>query len=135
MEFKQQQQQQQHQQMETNIQNFYKNKNVFLTGGTGFLGKVFIEKLLRSTDVSKVYVLTRPKAGTDINERFTNIFKDPLFEKLCTIKPNPMNIYKPIAGDCTLPNLGISSADDRRELIENVDIVMHVAAQSDLMNH
>ena len=40
MEFKQQQQQQQQQQqMETNIQNFYKNKNVFLTGGTGFLGK------------------------------------------------------------------------------------------------
>lgn len=27
------------QQMETNIQNFYKNKVVFLTGGTGFLGK------------------------------------------------------------------------------------------------
>lgn len=26
-------------QMESNIQNFYKNKVVFLTGGTGFLGK------------------------------------------------------------------------------------------------
>ena len=39
MEIKHQQQQQQQQQMETNIQNFYKNKVVFLTGGTGFLGK------------------------------------------------------------------------------------------------
>ncbi|KAI8131043.1 putative fatty acyl-CoA reductase [Lucilia cuprina] len=115
-------------QMETNIQNFYKNKVVFLTGGTGFLGKVFIEKLLRSTDVAKVYVLTRPKAGVDINERFSKILKDPLFEKLCTIKPNPMKYIKPIAGDCTLSNLGISSAEDREELIENVDIVVHVAA-------
>lgn len=51
-----------------------------------------------------------------------------LFEKLCTIKPNPMKYIKPISGDCTLSNLGISSAEDRTELIENVDVVVHVAA-------
>ena len=39
-----------------------------------------------------------------------------------------MKYIKPIAGDCALPNLGISSAEDRREIIENVDIVIHVAA-------
>lgn len=39
--------------MTSSIQEFYKNKNVFLTGGTGFLGIAIIEKLLRSCpDVS-----------------------------------------------------------------------------------
>lgn len=38
-----------------------------------------------------------------------------------------MNYIKPIVGDCTLPNLGISS-EDRQELIENVDVVIHGAA-------
>lgn len=28
---------------------FYKNKNIFITGGTGFLGIALIEKILRTT--------------------------------------------------------------------------------------
>lgn len=28
---------------------FYKNKNIFITGGTGFLGIALIEKVLRAT--------------------------------------------------------------------------------------
>lgn len=31
----------------TEIQKFYDNKTVFITGGTGFIGKIMIEKLLR----------------------------------------------------------------------------------------
>ena len=31
----------------SDIQKFYENSNVFITGGTGFLGKLIIEKLLR----------------------------------------------------------------------------------------
>lgn len=27
--------------------NYYRDKSVFLTGGTGFLGQLFVEKLLR----------------------------------------------------------------------------------------
>lgn len=33
---------------ESEIQNFYQNKNVFITGGTGFLGIAIVEKILRS---------------------------------------------------------------------------------------
>lgn len=29
------------------MREFFKNKTLFLTGGTGFLGKLIIEKLLR----------------------------------------------------------------------------------------
>lgn len=32
---------------DTPMKNFYRNKTIFITGGTGFLGQIFIEKLLR----------------------------------------------------------------------------------------
>lgn len=32
---------------DTPMRNFYRNKVVFLTGGTGALGQIFIEKLIR----------------------------------------------------------------------------------------
>lgn len=35
--------------MASETAEFYKNKNIFITGGTGFLGIALIEKLLRTT--------------------------------------------------------------------------------------
>ncbi|XP_075148986.1 fatty acyl-CoA reductase wat-like isoform X2 [Haematobia irritans] len=62
-----------------NITNFFRNKVVFVTGATGFLGKALIEKILRSTEVQRIYVLARPKPGKTIEERFIQIFNDPAF--------------------------------------------------------
>lgn len=42
------------------VKDFLNNKSVFLTGATGFLGKLMIEKLLRC-DVKEIFLLTRPK--------------------------------------------------------------------------
>lgn len=40
--------------MTSNVAEFYKNKNIFITGGTGFLGVALIDKLLRACpDVSR----------------------------------------------------------------------------------
>ncbi|XP_073817827.1 fatty acyl-CoA reductase wat-like [Musca autumnalis] len=113
--------------MDTKIQNFFRNKKVFVTGGTGFLGKVFIEKLLRTTDVQHVYVLARAKRGTCAKDRFAKILNDPLFEKLHAVRPNPMEYITTIEGDCALTKLGISD-EDRNELIEEVDVIIHCAA-------
>lgn len=35
--------------MTSDVAEFYKNKNIFITGGTGFLGIAIIEKILRTT--------------------------------------------------------------------------------------
>lgn len=50
------------------IRNFFRGKTVFLTGGTGFLGKLFIEKLLQC-EVREIVLLVRSKRGRTPRER------------------------------------------------------------------
>ncbi|XP_073817824.1 fatty acyl-CoA reductase wat-like [Musca autumnalis] len=114
--------------MNTDIQNFFQNKIIFVTGGTGFLGKVLIEKILRSTKVRRIYVIVRPKSGHEsIVERFNDILKSPLFEKLHKLRPKFPDHIQLMEGDCSQENLGLSN-DDYRTLIENVEVIMHCAA-------
>lgn len=59
------------------ISEFYKGKNLFITGGTGFLGICLIEKILRTIpDVGKVYLLMRPKKNKEISERLEELSKN-----------------------------------------------------------
>ena len=59
---------------ESQICKFYDGQNVFITGGTGFMGKVLVEKLLRSTDVATVFILIREKKGKNVHTRLDDIF-------------------------------------------------------------
>lgn len=61
------------------VAEYYDGKNVFITGGTGFIGKVLIEKLLRSCpNLNKVYLLVRPKRKQDIEERIQDLADCPV---------------------------------------------------------
>lgn len=64
--------------MGTPIQQFYHKKSIFLTGATGFLGKIIIEKLLRSCDIENFYILVRNKKGKGLHLRVDDIFDDPV---------------------------------------------------------
>lgn len=56
------------------VPEFYTGKNVLITGATGFMGKVLLEKLLRSCPAIKsAYVLVRPKAGQSSSARVTDM--------------------------------------------------------------
>jgi len=59
---------------------------VFLTGATGFLGKVVIEKLLRTTEVKRIYVLIRPKRGVEIKDRIITWSKDAVSKAIGNLK-------------------------------------------------
>ncbi|XP_075974080.1 putative fatty acyl-CoA reductase CG5065 [Anticarsia gemmatalis] len=110
------------------VADFYAGKSVFITGGTGFLGKVFVEKLLYScSKLDKIYLLIRDKKGVDIKRRLENLFDDPLFTRVIESNKNSINKVVPIAGDITLPNLGIKP-EDENTLIDNVSVVIHSAA-------
>lgn len=50
-------------------------KTIFITGGSGFLGKVLIEKILRkSPNIKKIYLLMRTKKGKDSKQRIVELF-------------------------------------------------------------
>lgn len=64
------------------IAAFYSNKSVLITGATGFLGKVLMEKLFRTSPHLKViYILVRPKSGQTLQERVFQI----LNSKVCPV--------------------------------------------------
>lgn len=58
----------------SSIENYYADKTIFITGATGFLGKVLIEKLLRSCpEIKKIYVLVRHKKNKTPHQRITEL--------------------------------------------------------------
>lgn len=110
------------------VAEYYDGKSVFITGGTGFIGKVLIEKLLRSCPkLNKVYLLIRPKRSQDTDQRLEELVDSPLFEKLKKEQPSFKDKFVAINGDMCQPELGISQSD--KELLEReIHIVFHSAA-------
>jgi alcohol-forming fatty acyl-CoA reductase len=110
------------------VPEFYNGRSIFITGGTGFMGKVLVEKLLRSCPgIKNIYLLIRPKRGQEINLRLSEILNGPLFDKLRKERPNELNKIIPIHGDITSEELGISEADQTL-LSRTVSVVFHSAA-------
>ncbi|GBP82272.1 Putative fatty acyl-CoA reductase CG5065 [Eumeta japonica] len=63
--------------VDSEIQKFYAGATVLVTGGTGFLGKLLLEKLLRSCpDIEKILLLVRPKKNKDPCTRLQEQYDD-----------------------------------------------------------
>lgn len=118
--------------MASNVAEFYKSKNIFITGGTGFVGIALVEKILRSCpEVGKVYLLMRPKKGKEIQQRLEEFTKNAVFSTLLEQQSN--EIFKKlvaVAGDVGEENLGLSPSD-RQMLTANINVVIHSAATLD----
>lgn len=58
------------------IQEFFSGRVVFITGATGFMGKVLIEKLVRSCPgIGKICVLVRNKKEKNTDARIKEILE------------------------------------------------------------
>jgi fatty acyl-CoA reductase len=65
--------------MASSLQNFYAGQVIFITGGSGFLGKVLLFKLLQSCpDIGGIIMLLREKRGQSCRERLFNILSRPV---------------------------------------------------------
>lgn len=110
------------------IGEFFRDRGVFVTGGTGFLGKILIEKILRSCpEVKNVYILLRSKDGMNPSERMQELLNSPVYDRIK--KENPMALTKlvPVVGDILIPGLGLSPSD-LALLVDNASVVYHSAA-------
>ncbi|XP_055910164.1 fatty acyl-CoA reductase wat [Eupeodes corollae] len=110
------------------IVDFYENCEIFITGGSGVVGKAIIEKLLRSCNVKKIYILLRPKKGAPYDIRLEEIKKSRIFKVLKECKPNELNKLVAIPGDIKEDNLGIPA--EYLDQLKNVSIFFHSAAST-----
>ncbi|KAJ8707635.1 hypothetical protein PYW07_011312 [Mythimna separata] len=109
------------------VQQFYAGASVLVTGASGFLGKQLVEKLLRSCQLKKMFILLRPKKGKTIQERLEYVLSDPLYDVLRKRKPDFMDKVVPLEGDVADIRLGLSD-EDWFLLTQEVDTVFHMAA-------
>lgn len=106
---------------------------MLLSGCTGFLGKVILEKLLRSCpDINRIYVLLRPKRKIKPIDRIQNeILGSKCFQR-CKKERKDFVQYAiskiiPIQGDLIIDRLGLTDAD-REFITNNCDVIINSAA-------
>lgn len=115
------------------IREFYAGKNVLITGCTGFVGKVILEKMMRSCpEINKFYVMVRPKRKMQPIDRVKNEILNSY--NFSVLKRNNKNFIqwaeskiKPIVGDLLNDGLGLSP-EHRQDIIENVHVFINSAA-------
>ncbi|XP_051862046.1 putative fatty acyl-CoA reductase CG5065 isoform X1 [Drosophila albomicans] len=110
------------------VQEFYKDKTVFITGASGFMGKVLLEKLLYSChSLKEVIIICRPKRGKAPESRLEEMFKLPIFQRIRDERPEMLKKVTIYQGDVTYDLLGLSG-DSLKHVVDNTNIVFHMAA-------
>ncbi|KAL9428312.1 hypothetical protein AB3S75_030325 [Citrus x aurantiifolia] len=118
------------------IVKFLKAKNFFITGATGFLAKVLIEKILRTVpDVGKIFVLIKAKNEEAAMERLKNeIINAELFKCLKQTYGKSYQAFMlsklvPAVGNVCENNLGLE--EDLADVIaKEVDVIVNSAANT-----
>jgi long-chain acyl-CoA synthetase len=110
-------------------------RHVLVTGATGLLGKVFVEKMLRSVpQIGKITLLVRGRAdGLSAEERVTSeILESSVFERLgALLGPRFPKLWQDkigvVSGDLTRDHLGLAD-DEYTALARDVDLIVNSAA-------
>lgn len=112
----------------TPVQDFYKDKTVFITGASGFMGKVLLEKLLYScVALKEIIIIIRPKRGKTPETRLEEMFKLPIFQRIKEERPHVLKKVTIYQGDVTFESLGLSG-ENLKYIVDKTNIVFHLAA-------
>jgi thioester reductase-like protein len=112
--------------MSYSIHEHFNGGAVFITGASGYVGALVLEKLLRCTNISAIYVMLRSKKNEDVQSRLNKMLNSSPVMHL--LRNNPvLSKVKAVAGDMKEAGLGISN-EDRRFMAGDVHTVIHCAA-------
>jgi nucleoside-diphosphate-sugar epimerase len=120
------------------IRDYYRDRIVLLTGGTGFYGQGLLAKMLRDLpEIRRIYVPIRSgknKDGTPlgVEERLSSLFADAaVFARFRREEPEVFAAAtkKVVAIECDMlkPGLGLEP-EVRQRLEEELDIIISIAA-------
>ncbi|XP_062172998.1 fatty acyl-CoA reductase 3-like [Alnus glutinosa] len=111
------------------------NKAILVTGATGFLAKIFVEKVLRvQPNVKKLYLLLRAADAKSATQRLHNeIIEKDLFRILKEKWGTNLSSFisekvAVVPGDISLEELGLKDSSLREELWNQIDVIVNLAA-------
>ncbi|XP_011859795.1 PREDICTED: putative fatty acyl-CoA reductase CG5065 [Vollenhovia emeryi] len=111
------------------IPEWFANKNVFVTGSTGFMGKVLVSKLLLSCpDIGDIFLLIRKKKDHDPHTRLQLILQQEPFRILKEQYPERLKKLVVVPGDITVEDGLALSVADKQRLMNSISVVFHMAA-------
>ncbi|KAE8037466.1 hypothetical protein FH972_010053 [Carpinus fangiana] len=116
---------------------FLENKTILVTGATGFLAKVFVEKILRvQPNVRRLYLLIRAPDLPSATQRLHNeVIGKELFKVVREKSGVNLDSFiseKVVAvpGDVSNENLGVTDSTLRNNMWKEIDIILNSAAST-----
>ncbi|XP_050212535.1 fatty acyl-CoA reductase 3-like [Mercurialis annua] len=118
------------------ILQFIENKNILVIGATGFLAKIFIEKILRvQPNVNKLYLLLRAADAKSASQRLQNeLLGKDLFRVVREKWGSNLNSFIAekivlVPGDIACDvGLGVKDPDLRDDMCRDLDVIVNLAA-------
>src|SRR5438034_10155498 len=111
----------------------YRDRKIFLIGGTGFLAKVTLSMLLyRFPNIGRVYVTVRARSQEESEARFwNNVLTEPPFDPLRERYGGALDGFirdkvEVVGGDIAENNLGFSDEEAQR-IAGDIDVVINSA--------
>ncbi|KAK1558754.1 hypothetical protein Q3G72_006187 [Acer saccharum] len=120
-----------------NIIRFLEDKTILATGGTGFLGKIFTEKILRiQPNIKKLYLLVRARDAHSATQRIlSEVVEKELFRLLKDKWGGMRNLHSFISekvvavpGEVSYDNLGVTDFNLCEEMWRNIDTILNISA-------
>jgi Male sterility protein/haloacid dehalogenase-like hydrolase len=119
------------------VRGALKGKHILLIGGTGFIGKVFLENLLNDLpEIGRIHLLIRGHRSATALERFERIVSEsPVFDILAEKYGDRFADFlrdhvEVVQGDASKPGLGLT-LEARQRLNRSLDLIVNSAGLTD----